>query len=89
MALRKEQKERLIKEFAINPKDTGSAELQVALLTENIRDLTEHCKTHHHDFSTKRGLLKMVCRRRKFLDYLAKKDHAKYKELIKKLGLRK
>jgi len=89
MALSKVEKETLIKEFAIGSGDTGSTEVQIALLTENIRQLTEHCKVNPKDFSTKRGLLQMVCNRRRFLSYLEKKDAAKYREIIKRLGLRK
>ncbi len=89
MALSKVEKETLIKEFAIGSGDTGSTEVQIALLTENIRQLTEHCKVNPKDFSTKRGLLQMVCNRRRFLSYLEQKDAAKYREIIKRLGLRK
>jgi len=89
MALSREAKEKLIQEFAIGSGDTGSSEVQIALLTENIRQLTGHCKENPKDFSTKRGLLKMVCSRRRFLTYLERKDFAKYREIIKRLGLRK
>lgn len=89
MALSREEKEKLVKEFAIGSGDTGSSEVQVALLTENIRKLTVHCKENPKDFSTKRGLLQMVCDRRRFLRYLEQKDAAKYREIIKRLGLRK
>jgi len=89
MALSKAEKETIIKEFAIGSGDTGSTEVQIALLTENIRQLTEHCKVNPKDFSTKRGLLQMVCDRRRFLTYLEQKDAAKYREIIKRLGLRK
>ena len=89
MALSREEKEKIIKEFAVGPEDTGSSEVQIALLTENIRRLTEHAKVNPKDFSTKRGLLQMVCNRRRFLSYLEEKDAAKYREIIKQLGLRK
>ena len=89
MTLHKAQKEKIVSEFGIHGKDTGSASTQVAMLTERINELTEHCKTHHKDFSTKRGLLKMVCHRRGLLRYLATKDETKYKDLIQRLGLRK
>lgn len=89
MALLREQKEKIFKDFGINPKDTGSAEVQVAMLTTRIIELTEHCKQNHKDYSSKRGLLQMVNDRRSFLRYLANKDEVKYKDLIKKLGLRK
>jgi small subunit ribosomal protein S15 len=89
MALDKERKQKLMSDFGINKQDTGSADVQVAMLTERIKDLTEHCKENKKDFSSKRGLLKMVCRRRSFLNYVAKKDESKYKELIQRLGLRK
>ena len=89
MALDREQKQSIFKEFGLNLGDTGSAEVQIAMLTERIGDLTKHCKQNHKDFSSKRGLLKMVCRRRSFLRHLANKDEVKYKELIKRLGLRK
>ncbi len=89
MALSKEVKQRLIKQYAQHSNDCGSVEVQIATLCEGIDQLTRHCQTNPQDFSSKRGLLKMVCRRRKFLDYLSKKDHAKYKEMIQQLGLRK
>ena len=89
MAIPKDARDTIVKEFAQSPQDTGSVELQVALLTENIRQLTDHCKIHPKDFSSRRGLLKMVCRRRKFLQYLSVSDQEKYKFLIDKLGLRR
>ncbi len=89
MALQKERKDALMKEFAKSSGDTGSIEVQIALLTENIKELTEHCKVNHKDFSSKRGLLKMVSRRRTFLDYLRKTDEKKYKDIIGRLGLKK
>ena len=89
MALTKERKQELIKEFAKSENDTGSAEVQIAILTEEINNLTEHLKTHIHDFHSRRGLLKKVGQRRNMLQYLAKKDIQSYREVIKKLGLRK
>jgi small subunit ribosomal protein S15 len=89
MALDKERKHKLVGDFGMNQQDTGGVEVQVAMLTERIKDLTEHCKENKKDFSCRRGLLKMVCRRRSFLNYVAKRDEPKYKELIQRLGLRK
>ena len=89
MALTKEKKEKLIKEFAKSENDTGSAEVQIAILTEEINELTEHLKVHIHDFHSRRGLLRKVGQRRNMLQYLAKKDIQSYREVVKKLGLRK
>lgn len=89
MALSKEDKLKLIKEFGKNEKDSGSAEVQIAILTERIRYLTEHLKINKKDVHSRMGLLKLVGKRRKLLDYLIKKDFNRYKELIGKLGLRK
>ena len=89
MALTKEVKQSIIKDFARDEKDTGSAEVQIAILTEEIRILTEHLKEHKHDFHSRRGLLKKVGQRRNMLNYLAKKDVNRYREVIKRLGLRK
>ena len=89
MALTKEQKEDIIKKYAKSKNDTGSAEVQIAILTEEINELTEHLKVHIHDFHSRRGLLKKVGQRRNMLQYLQKKDIQSYRELIKKLGLRK
>ena len=89
MALTKEEKSAIIKDFAKNEKDTGSAEVQIAILTKEINDLTEHLKTHIHDYHSRRELLKKVGQRRNMLNYLAKKDIQSYREVIKKLGLRK
>ena len=89
MALTKIEKQQLIKEFAKNEKDTGSAEVQIAILTEEINELTEHLKVHTHDYHSRRGLLKKVGQRRNMLQYLQRKDIQSYRELIKKLGLRK
>ncbi len=87
--IRKEVKDQIIKEYATHEGDTGSPEVQVAVLTYRINELTEHLRTHIHDDHSRRGLLKMVGKRRNLLDYLAKKDIERYRELIKKLGLRK
>ena len=85
----KERKQELIKEYAISEGDTGSVEVQVAVLTENIRNLTDHMNTHKKDFHSLRGLQKMVGRRRKLLSYLRDKDVDRYRKLITSLGLRK
>jgi small subunit ribosomal protein S15 len=89
MALSKEIKESIVKKYARNEKDTGSAEVQIAILTEEISTLTEHLKEHKHDFHSRRGLLKKVGQRRSLLNYLLKKDVTRYREIIKSLGLRK
>lgn len=79
----------VIAQFRKNNADTGSAEVQVALITQRINDLTEHFKSHPKDFSSKRGLLKLVGQRRRFLNYVNRHDTEKYKELIERLSLRK
>ncbi|MGB9856701.1 MAG: 30S ribosomal protein S15 [Dictyoglomaceae bacterium] len=89
MALTKEEKREIIERFKINEKDSGSPEVQIALLTERIRRLTEHLKVHKKDFHSRVGLLKMIGRRRKLLNYLQEKDVERYKKLIQELGLRK
>jgi small subunit ribosomal protein S15 len=89
MALQVVQKEQVVKQYQRSGKDTGSPEVQIALLTERINGLTEHFKTHVKDFHSRRGLLKMVSQRRKLLDYLKRKDADKYRDLIERLGLRK
>ena len=89
MALTKEKKEELVKNFARSKNDTGSAEVQIAILTEEIKQLTEHLKEHKHDHHSRRGLLKKVGQRRNMLNYLAKKDVTRYREVVSKLGLRK
>jgi len=89
MALNKEEKRNIMESFGKDIQDSGSSEVQVAFLTKNISYLTGHCKENPKDFSSRRGLLKMVCRRRSFLHYIKQKSEAKYKELIKRLGLRK
>lgn len=89
MALTKDEKQTIIKDFATSDKDTGSAEVQIAILTKEINSLTEHLKVHKHDYHSNRGLLKKVGQRRNMLQYLAKKDVQSYRNVIKKLGLRK
>ena len=89
MALTKETKQALIKKYARDAKDTGSTEVQVAILTEEINNLTEHLKEHKHDYHSKRGLLKKVGKRKNLLNYLKNNDVNKYRETIEKLGLRK
>ena len=84
-----ERKQQIINEYRRDEKDTGSPEVQVAILTERINELTEHLKVHKKDNHSRRGLLKMVGKRRNLLNYLAKKDEEAYKDLVKKLGLRK
>ena len=85
----KEQKTSIIEANRTHPTDTGSPEVQVAILTERINQLTEHLKQHPHDNHSRRGLLKMVGKRRNMLDYLARKDIERYRALIAKLGIRK
>ncbi|MBQ1495825.1 MAG: 30S ribosomal protein S15 [Bacilli bacterium] len=87
--LKREKKESIIKEYAIKESDTGSVEVQVALLTEEINILTDHLKENIHDFHSKRGLLMKVGKRRNLLEYLKRTDINRYRELIKRLGLRK
>jgi len=89
MALTKEVKEEIVKKYARSKNDTGSAEVQIAILTEEIKQLTEHLKEHKHDHHSRRGLLKKVGQRRNMLNYLAKKDVTRYREIVSKLGLRK
>jgi small subunit ribosomal protein S15 len=89
MALQVVQKEQVVKQYQRSGKDTGSPEVQIALLTERINGLSEHFKTHVKDFHSRRGLLKLVSQRRKLLDYLKGKDADKYRDLIERLGLRK
>ncbi len=89
MSITAERRQAVIKEYATGPNDTGSPEVQVAILTERIRNLTEHFKDHHKDNHSRRGLLMMVNKRRSLLAYLKKKDVARYNSLIQKLGLRK
>ena len=89
MSITVEEKNRLMTEFATTKGDTGSPELQVAILSSRIATLTEHFKTHKKDNHSRRGLLMMVAQRRKLLDYLKRKDEARYTALIGKLGLRR
>jgi len=89
MALSKEEKAKIVKEFGKDKEDTGSIEVQIAILTKEIEDLTEHLKIHKHDFHSKRGLLMKVGKRRSKLNYLMKNDVVKYRDVVKKLGLRK
>ena len=89
MALTKEAKKDLIEKFGEGASDTGSTRVQVAMLTERINQLTEHLRTHSHDHHSRRGLLKLVGRRRRFLNYLQRKDIESYRKLIKELGLRR
>jgi small subunit ribosomal protein S15 len=83
------QKQEIISKFQRQTNDTGSSEVQIALLTARINDLTEHFKVHSKDHHSRRGLLKLVSQRRRLLDYVKRKDHAKYLGLLKELGLRK
>jgi small subunit ribosomal protein S15 len=89
MSLQVAQKAQVVKQYQRAGNDTGSAEVQVALLTERINGLTEHFKSHVKDFHSRRGLLKMVSQRRKLLDYLKRSDVDKYRSVIERLGLRK
>ena len=89
MALDPAVKQAIIKEFALTEGDTGSPEVQVAVLSRRISDLTEHLKTHKHDHHTRRGLMAMVGRRRRMLSYLKETDITRYRALIERLGLRK
>jgi len=89
MALTVERKSEIVTEHKVHETDTGSAEVQIALLTERINRLTEHLKLHKHDYATQRGLLKLVGQRRRQLAYLNKRDVARYRAILAKLGLRK
>ena len=89
MALTAEKKASIIKDYQLEDGDTGSPEVQVALLTENINSLQEHFRGHKKDHHSRRGLIRMVNQRRKLLDYLKSKDDARYAQLIKRLGLRR
>ena len=89
MALSKEVKASIIKEFAKSENDVGSAEVQIAILTKEINDLTDHLKTHIHDFHSKRGLFMKVGRRKKLLNYIKENDVVSYRNVIKKLNIRK
>ena len=87
--MRKEEKTAIIEQYATHPGDTGSPEVQIAVLTSRINDLTEHLRVHKQDNHPRRGLLMMVGKRRSLLDYLAKKDINRYRAIVAKLGLRK
>ena len=89
MSITVEEKQRLMTEFATKEGDTGSPEVQIAILTSRITTLTEHFKTHKKDNHSRRGLLKMVAQRRKLLDYTRGKDEARYQDIIKRLGIRR
>jgi len=89
LSLTNDKKTNLIEKFQIHDKDTGSPEVQIALLTERITHLTEHLKTHKKDYHSRRGLLKMVGQRRGLLNYLKKSDVERYQVILKKLGLRR
>ena len=89
MSITPERKQELVKEYATKDNDTGSPEVQVAILTERITNLTEHLKTHKKDFHSRRGLLMMVGQRRRLLDYVNRKGSTRYEDLIKRLGLRR
>ncbi|HIE20738.1 MAG TPA: 30S ribosomal protein S15 [Rhodospirillales bacterium] len=89
MSITAERKQELIKEFATKKDDTGSPEVQVAILSERISNLTEHLKTHKKDFHSRRGLLMMVGQRRRLLDYVKRKQVQRYEDLIKRLNLRR
>ena len=89
MALDQKVKQEIMKEYATHEGDTGSPEVQIAVMSRRIKDLTEHFKEHKHDYHSQRGLMKMVGRRRNLLAYLKKTDLERYKTLIERLGLRK
>lgn len=89
MALLQERKQELISEYQVHETDTGSAEVQVAMLTERINRLSEHLQSNKKDYSSRRGLLKMIGRRKRLLSYIAKKDSANYRNLIARLGIRR
>lgn len=89
MSITAERKQELIQEFAAQPGDTGSPEVQVAILSERIRNLTEHLKAHNKDFHSRRGLLMMVGQRRQMLDYLKRKNLERYNTVVERLGLRR
>ena len=84
-----EEKEKIIEKYKLHQRDTGSCEVQIALLTEEIKRLLLHLKSHPKDFHSKRGLLKMVAKRRKFLKYLKEEDEERYNSIVKKIGLKK
>ena len=88
MSIKKDVKKEIISKFATNEKDTGSAQVQIAVLSERINNLTEHFKLHKHDNHSKKGLVALVNKRKKLLSYIAKKNNDKYKEIIKELKIR-
>ena len=88
MSIKKDKKQEIISKFTTNEKDTGSAQVQIAVLSERINNLTAHFKLHKHDNHSKRGLVALVNKRKKLLSYLSKKDNSKYQEIIKKLSIR-
>ena len=88
MSITKDTKKEIISKFASNEKDTGSAQVQIAVLSERINNLTEHFKLHKHDNHSKKGLVALVNKRKKLLSYITKKDNDKYKEIIKELKIR-
>ena len=89
MPLSKSEKQQIIREYGCSPQDTGSPEVQIAILTHRINQLTEHLKVHKHDEHSRRGLLRMVGKRRRHLTYLSRTDPERYKEVVRRLGLRK
>jgi small subunit ribosomal protein S15 len=89
MSLEAQKKQTIVETYKTNAKDTGSPEVQVAILTERINQLTEHLRDHKKDFHSRRGLLMMVGKRRRLLQYLSREDHDRYRNLIDKLGLRR
>ena len=88
MALLKEKKTEIIRQYQRDEKDTGSPEVQIAILTAEIRELTEHLKTHKHDYHSRRGLMQKVGRRRRLMRYLKREDPVRYQQLIESLGIR-
>ena len=88
MSITKDKKQNLVSKFSINEKDTGSSEVQIAILSERINNLTEHFKEHKHDNHSKTGLIAMVNRRKKLLKFLSNKNNQKYKEILKELNIR-
>jgi len=89
MKLNKEEKDKVIQNYKLHDKDTGSSAVQISLLTKRINDLTEHFRVHKKDNHSRHGLLKLVSQRRRFLDYLKRQDPKKYSKIIKELGLRR
>lgn len=89
MALTKERKDEIVKEYATHEGDTGSPEVQIALLTARITELTEHFRSHKHDHHSRRGLMLLIGKRKRLLSYLQKENIERYRELIKRLGLRR